>query len=320
MRSKIKRISIVLLTVLATILLCACSTEIDCYYSASGNWLHYRYDVKVSDAELKMIEENSLQKQDGSRWTLGGYISKLCEIAGWTLSITKNNEQTVYGIVAVMPNYDDEEEDSESTVERIVDEGFFFTKVTYRQDHPLASAIASYIGEEPKENTVSYLLKHGDENLPALSSAFPLLSAIPTDIKLSFYWENNQVTSDTGEEIEIDGKSYIKWTAVSDGKEYKLEYSYKIVNPMGWYIVIASIGIASVIVVLIVTAKSKKKPKLVKSEVPQYNNRYEDSKIYYTIPNDNDVFGLDDSQDKEKARKELDNLFGLDNNDDGENK
>ncbi len=315
---RLKKLIALLAVVFCVLPLFACDgAEIDCYYSANEQYFSYVYQVKVANSTVEAVESSAAVNPkllDGGKWTLKDYFTELAWVCGWNSEIQqeqpiveKNTTHTVYTFNLLQRNNQSDDDDDESSVVRTVDKGFFFNKIIYTQPNPLYESLTSYNGE-PKSNTITFVLKNGLSGLPALEAAFPTLVGQADKLKMSFYWKADGVKAVGGEEVNINGERYLKWTVTEDNKN--IAYSYTRPNPVGWYVVTAIVGVLVTVIILIVTKKSKKKPRIVDgTEKPTTGSR-----VYYNVSDNIDVFGIDDKE--EKAKKELDDIFGFDDDND----
>lgn len=312
-----KKILAVVLCLLSACLLSACSATVDCFYRADSDYLYYEYRVSVTDGEVAEIERTAASRDGESKWTLGAYLRRLATTCNWTMRSKSEKGKTTYFFNAVIPNEDDDGDESESKTERTVEKGFFYTTVTYTQPHPVAESVRSYQSGTAKENTITHIVKNGYGDLPALEAAFPALKGRTDGITASFYWRSDTVTPVDGEEVEVDGQRYVKWTVKTDA-DSTISYSYRAVNPVGWYVVIGVIGALTVAVVLIFTKKSKAQPQMVRLE--SHGHRYHrGARVYYEPPTEQSIYDGEDifgySTGKSSARDELEDIFGLSDDD-----
>lgn len=301
----IKKLMVIFACALCFFALVACDASVDCYYTAEGNYIHYRYKVTLSHATIEEIESSATAegREDGEKWTAYDYFKALAKECNWLMSYDEKNGATVFSFYARVqkPTASD---DGESKVKKVVNEGFFFTTVTYTQPNPMTESALSYADGTASEKTLSYVLKNGKDSCPALEKAFPSATGKLDKLTMSFYWQNDSADAVNGDEVTLGGDRYLRFTTTASDREGTISYTYRTVNPVGWYVTIGVLGVLAVAIVLIVTARSKKKPRLTtESENGVRTPRKDETQVYYDLPPE-DIFGLDD-------RAELEDIFGL---------
>lgn len=320
--SKLKRFIALLAVVLCVLPLFACSAEVECYYSSNEQYFSYEYKVTLSKASIAEIESSANENPallNGGKWTLKEYFSELAEICGWNVSgqqrqpfVTETATDTTFTFRIVQLQTPDDDSDDDSKLVRTVKKKFYFTTVTYTQPNPLYESLKSYKDGTAQSSTVTFVIKNGYSGLPAFSSAFPTAEGFIDNLSMSFYWKADGINAVNGEEVEVNGERYLKWTVAENNTD--ITYSYRVPNPVGWYVTVAIVGILVTVIILIVTRKSKSTPKIVDTTE---KSRASGIRVYYnpTDAQNIDVFGIDGKEDE--ARKDLEDIFGFNDDDNG---
>ncbi len=318
---KLKQLLALFAVVFFILPLCACEAEIDCYYVSEQDYFIYEYHVRLSNRSIEEIESTAADNQtllNGGKWTLLAYFESLAEVCGWNVSgqkkqpfVSTTDEYTTYTFRILQPHSasDDEDDEENSSLTKLVDKGFYFTTVTYSQPNPLYESYKNYRDGTAQERTITYVLKNGFGNCPALETVFPSLAGALDNVTLNFYWRADGIDAVDGSEVFINGKRYLKWTVSDDNTS--VAYSYRRPNPVGWYVTVALIGIVVTVIIILATRKSKKQPKMVDERQikPQRGTT-----VYYLPPDDELTFSIDvfeETEAQDQARRDLDEVFGF---------
>lgn len=301
--------------------LCGCDTSVTYYYSATESEYIYVYSIEIPTNERRVIEESS-----PNGWTIGAYLTKLCEATNGVLDWRDSDSSVVCSIEYVVP-VPEEKEDDEPTVEPTLDRGFLFNTYVYEQDNPFNGVLDGLRGDGTPSGSILALIRNGSaaNGLPALTTAFPAVDLYAAGgVKTTFVWYNDKVSPVNGEKVRTYGGTVAVWEGTL-GEDGKIEYTYSVPNAVGWYALVAIIGGAVVALVILLTRKSKEKPRMVKME----RGRRKYQRVYPSGGGNRgggnrggaqggsgggkiDPFGYDEPTgegDEERARRELDDLF-----------
>ncbi len=310
-------IAVITLSVCFTVLV-GCGASVDYYYSSDGDTIYYSYVVTMSGNLMKTLEKSAAIRTGDNKWTLAGYFAVLGSGFGTEVKhtgasgYTGDHYFTFSGSREVPDDDEDDNTDEQEEPQYVLEKGFFRTRVIWTQDSPFEGVYGQFIGEEETtEGSLIDVLKNGYNGIPAFTEAFPAAKELdPTELTLRFLWNNNRVTPENGETEYINGKYYSVWTVSFDSEKKEIIYWYYVPNPVGWYVVILGVGLLIVGLIVLITLKSKKEPKFVEARTGpvRYRNAATGSNVYYS------EFNNSRKKAAEDARRELDELFGTENN------
>ncbi len=298
-----RKIVCLLLIIACALALCGCGAEINYFYEQNGDDYKYEYTIALDDDLVNELESNASLKTPTEKWTLGSYFSILAEGFGYDYGYGETETKKLYSLSRTINETDlpdDDDEEDGTTVEVIPH--FFTREYRYTAFHPLADAVGKFESGERGEGTIYEVIASGYGVLPALKTAFPLLEGKDiSDLTLNFYWRTDELETNDGQKVKVNGKTYLKWTAHCDEQTSKITYSYYGVNPLGWYVVIIALGVLAVVIVWLVARKRKKSGTLTLAG--EKRKRRNEPTVVYDEANF-ERFGFGSS-----ARQELDDLF-----------
>lgn len=321
-----KKLIVLLSTLLAAVTLCGCGAEINYYYSVDGDEYTYEYTVALSD-ELVNELEASAAPSTTSAWTMNAYMQLLADAFGYDYYYGEGDGQKLYTLSRTIKEEDlptrDEDDENDTTVEVVP--RFFTREYVYTTAHPMASVSTDYAEGSSTPGSLYYILENGaifvnGTTIPPVSYAFPALEGKDiSKLKLSFYWKTDELDAKDGEKVKINGDTYLKWTIGYNDTDKTISYIYYGVNPLGWYVVIFGVSLLAMTVVVIVAKKRGGEGKLVEPGVKK-THRYEDEGITYSESNFDvfgqkprtsppDIFAEDDRAEDERLKKRIDELF-----------
>ncbi len=318
--NKLKRVIAVLFIVLCACMACACGASVDYMYEATDDAYVYRYVVHVDGALKSELEESATQASATARWTLDSYFSRLAYFYGmdYEYEITSTHDYKFTRTIKKDEfgpdggeTDDDTSSDDKIKVE-IAKTGFFYRTIKVTEPSPFNGVVESYHDAEP--GSLFYTLKNGDSTIPSLSGAFPKIADYADEegqLKLNFLTKNSRdfITPDR---VIIDGELWYKWENEFTEDEQYLVYTYRRPNPIGWYVVAMAIGAAIVTLILVLTRKSSKKPrmeKMVTGPIRYHELRAQNQNTNGVVDIYDDKPFTQYETDEQKAKRELEDMF-----------
>lgn len=321
----LKRIIVVFSVAFCLVALCACGANVDYYYSSDGENIKTEYVLTLPTAlkdELNGTAATDASFSVPAAWTLERYLYELGANFGFNVSnVSAGDKFTCRFSKTISASDMQGSDDDDEKLSYEVENHFFTRRVTATQDNVFNGIYDDYArkGDTNTLMTViaeGYRRADGREILPAFTSAFPAANNYDAkDITLRFLWrvgKNSDIKPENGEIITENGERYMVWDAKFDSEERKIIYSYSVVNPLGYYVVTLIVGLVVVGIILLVTIKSRKQPKMAEMKtgpVHYYgqrrgnnNGNNNGSVVYYGDMRRNDTAA--------QARRELDELFG----------
>ncbi|MBQ8882100.1 MAG: hypothetical protein IJY70_01755 [Clostridia bacterium] len=329
---KIMAFAFIALTVFA---LCGCGAKVECYYMSDSFGTSYRYRLVMPTSLRLSIENTAKVRGDGQKYTVNSYLGELANVRGLTYEgFFLEGYNTVYSLYLFVENDNSTGGGSGGDAPEF-EWGFFNHKYTYKVASPYNDLYDEYNGT-PAQGGLMYVLKNGydytvasKEDLPPLAEVFPAIASEDmTKLGLDFYWANSKIEAINGQTYGSGTSKYSYWEGKFDGQDRYFEYNYYVVNPLGWYVVILGIGIALVVILLIATRKSNRKPQM-KPLTPVRTPYDTAPRVIYVVrrPGKPDIFGINgepenpSETDEEKARRELEDIFmGRSDHDDSDDK
>lgn len=324
---KTKIFAVLFVAVICAFTLCGCGASVDYFYTNNGNTVTTEYKINLSSSMVNELEKtaSTAYNDTGVQWTVKSYFTILGRAFGCGVVVDENTDGTVVTLARTFTPSSDGNDDDENYT-REIEKHFFNYKITYTQSSPFDGIRQQYDGTaEVTPNSVMDVIVNGVTGIiPGIGTAFPAVKAYsPDELTFSFYWSAD-VTPVNGEIVEIDGKQWAKWTAAFDTEKHVITYSYTRPNPLGWYVVIAGIGILAVVIVLLATRKSKAEPKMVELKKgpvhyhaqPDGTIRGDDGSVYYDPfaariyrPGETrNPYHTSDSE-AERAKRDLEDIF-----------
>lgn len=215
---------------------------------------------------------------------------------------------------------------------------FFLNKYTHTQNNPYLFFTPAYT----QKDSLIDILRNGKGTLPAFYSCFPDMPAFDT-LPASFYMLARTGMNTDGTKVDDLYNSYYYWEGTPASlKEETVTFSYYQANSLGWNILTLLIASAVVLIVFLLTKNSTKRPVLLNTQPrrrPVPNMRVGDIDVFgVNNPNQpppTDIYGNPVSppqgnyprdiygnpifppqgfetpeQKRERARRELDEIFG----------
>lgn len=336
----LKRVAAGIALALVALTACSCA-NVTCYYGYDSSYYYYSYQISLSDAVITSLQATAAEKTaGGERWTLASYFQCFEDVTGVDYSLAERTESGMdYWFSSYVPRSEVDSDSSDSDYE--VEYGFFQNKIICTTKNPVSGVGSAYESAQQGSGTLYDVLANGYSELgvtlPAFEEAFPAATGMAkSDISFTFLWQISGVESPDGELITDEyGNEYVKWTATYNTETHDVTYYYYTVNSLGWYVVILGIGIVVTVIVFIATKKRKETPKMEEPK-KQHNgspfgyggraNGADAQRDHGKIDPFEDeaaererlkcsaeeIFGADDAQ---KVRKELDDIFGIDDDD-----
>lgn len=273
--------------------LAGCEASISYYYAPDSFDDGRRFEVKLSDSLIAEIET-------GAPWTVESYLTAIAGYANMDISVEREGGVTFFSLFGPLPPSDGS---GGGTVNYRVENRFFTRRVYITEDNPFNGMREEYNSGNAAEGSIMWLITSGvsDEKttIPALRDAFPAITEMnPDALTLRFLWNESRSSryKPLGEDEEFAyGRRWQVWKGKFD-KEYRsVEYYYSVPNPVGFYVVVLVLGAAVAAIVLVATRKSKRKPALVDPNAPRMRGAAN--------------YGRDDYNARAAARKELDDIF-----------
>lgn len=308
--------------------LCGCGASVDYYYSSNGNTVTANYVVTLPTAVVDELEKSAAKDSafPQTKWTIKSYFTMLGNAFGCGVTVAERIDDTIVTLARTYTPSNSGDDDDDENYTREIEKHFFNYKITYTQSSPFDGLRAQYDSTaEITPNSVMDVLINGVTGvIPGIKTAFPAAAKYnPGDLALSFYW-NADVTPENGEIVTVDNKRWVKWTAKFDTEKQVISYSYTRPNPLGWYVVIFTVGVLTVAIVLLATKNSKAEPKMVKlKKGPVHYHaesdgtiRGDDGSVYrnpfavrtYRPGNEHSPYRAGEN-DAARARRELEDIF-----------
>lgn len=348
--SKIKKISVALIAMFVMVFASGCGVNVSLYYESDNLFTYYTFVTDVDSTTVSLVNNYGKSMPKSGKWTVEKYLTQLGEVAagaeGYQGGFLNDGTYRSYISISYLTSDlragssdSDEAETEEVNSDYSIEEkyGFFMHTYNVTQANPFSTVYADIQNKTASKNSLLSLITDGYENLPALNDCFDFTAIenqspnfLSNNIEVGFYIKAKPFmkTSDGKEESGSSySDRYIYWTgslAELEGKT--ISYTMYYPNAMGWYIT-AILAVALIVTgIYFGTKNSKQQPKLIKIEPRR-------APVRHVKVSDIDVFGLNnenpnsvfnqpyesEAQKKERAKKELDEIFGTDDNNNNNN-